>query len=41
VIDTAMAAAMISSHPGLKDVLVGVEPVARMGKPIEIAEAVT
>jgi NAD(P)-dependent dehydrogenase (short-subunit alcohol dehydrogenase family) len=40
VIDTAMVAGMVSSHPRLKDVLVGVEPVARMGKPTEIAEAV-
>jgi NAD(P)-dependent dehydrogenase (short-subunit alcohol dehydrogenase family) len=40
VIDTAMFAGMVSSHPRLKDVLVGVEPVARMGKPTEIAEAV-
>jgi NAD(P)-dependent dehydrogenase (short-subunit alcohol dehydrogenase family) len=31
---------MVSSHPRLKDALVGVEPVARMGKPAEIAEAV-
>jgi NAD(P)-dependent dehydrogenase (short-subunit alcohol dehydrogenase family) len=41
VIDTAMVAGMVSSHPRLKDALVGVEPVARMGKPSEIAEAVT
>src|ERR1700730_17000182 len=40
VIDTAMVAGMLSTHPRLKDVLVGVEPVARMGKPEEIAEAV-
>jgi NAD(P)-dependent dehydrogenase (short-subunit alcohol dehydrogenase family) len=40
VIDTAMVAGMVSTHPRLKDVLVGVEPVARMGKPAEIAEAV-
>jgi NAD(P)-dependent dehydrogenase (short-subunit alcohol dehydrogenase family) len=41
VIDTAMVAGMVSSHPRLKDILVGVEPVARMGKPTEIAAAVT
>ncbi len=41
VIDTAMVAGMVSSHPRLKDALVGVEPVARMGRPGEIAEAVT
>jgi NAD(P)-dependent dehydrogenase (short-subunit alcohol dehydrogenase family) len=40
VIDTAMVAGIVSTHPRLKDVLVGVEPVARMGKPAEIAEAV-
>lgn len=40
VIDTAMVAGMVSTHPRLKEVLVGVEPVARMGKPAEIAEAV-
>jgi NAD(P)-dependent dehydrogenase (short-subunit alcohol dehydrogenase family) len=41
VIDTAMVAAMVSAHPRLKDKLVGAEPIARMGKPSEIAEAVT
>jgi NAD(P)-dependent dehydrogenase (short-subunit alcohol dehydrogenase family) len=40
-IDTAMVAGMVASHPRLKDVLVGVEPVARMGQPSEIGEAVT
>jgi NAD(P)-dependent dehydrogenase (short-subunit alcohol dehydrogenase family) len=41
VIDTAMVAGMVASHPRLKDALVGVEPVARMGQPSEIGEAVT
>ena len=41
VIDTAMVAGMVSGHPRLKDVLVSVEPVARMGQPGEIGEAVT
>src|SRR5579862_3537682 len=41
VIDTAMVAGMVSAHPRLKDKLVGVEPIARMGRPSEIAEAVT
>jgi NAD(P)-dependent dehydrogenase (short-subunit alcohol dehydrogenase family) len=41
VIDTAMVAGMVSTHPRLKDVLVSVEPVARMGQPSEIGEAVT
>jgi NAD(P)-dependent dehydrogenase (short-subunit alcohol dehydrogenase family) len=41
VIDTAMVAGMVSAHPRLKDKLVSVEPIARMGKPSEIAEAVT
>ncbi|HVC44447.1 MAG TPA: SDR family oxidoreductase [Candidatus Binataceae bacterium] len=41
VIDTAMVAGMVAAHPRLKDALVSVEPVARMGKPSEIAEAVT
>ncbi|HEX4211040.1 MAG TPA: SDR family oxidoreductase [Candidatus Binataceae bacterium] len=40
VIDTAMVAGMVASHPRLKDTLVGVEPVARMGQPSEIGEAV-
>jgi NAD(P)-dependent dehydrogenase (short-subunit alcohol dehydrogenase family) len=41
VIDTAMVAGMVSAHPRLKDKLVSIEPIARMGKPSEIAEAVT
>ncbi|MGH8012234.1 MAG: SDR family oxidoreductase [Candidatus Binataceae bacterium] len=41
VIDTAMVAGMVSSYPRLQDKLVAVEPVSRMGKPSEIAEAVT
>ena len=41
VIDTAMVAGMVSTHPRLKDKLVSVEPIARMGRPGEIAEAVT
>jgi NAD(P)-dependent dehydrogenase (short-subunit alcohol dehydrogenase family) len=41
VIDTAMVAGMVSTNPRLKDRLVSVEPIARMGKPSEIAEAVT
>jgi NAD(P)-dependent dehydrogenase (short-subunit alcohol dehydrogenase family) len=41
VIDTAMVAGMVASHPRIKDVLVSVEPVARMGQPSEIGEAVT
>jgi len=41
VIDTAMVAGMVSSHPRLKDALLGVEPIARMGRPGEIGEAVT
>ena len=41
VIDTPMVGGMVSSHPRLKDILVGTEPMARMGKPTEIAEAVT
>jgi NAD(P)-dependent dehydrogenase (short-subunit alcohol dehydrogenase family) len=41
VIDTAMVAGMVSNHPRLKDKLISVEPIARMGKPSEIAEAVT
>jgi NAD(P)-dependent dehydrogenase (short-subunit alcohol dehydrogenase family) len=41
VIDTAMVAGMVASHPRLKDALVGVEPIARMGQPSEIGEAVT
>ncbi len=41
VIDTPMVGGMVGSHPRLKDILVSTEPVARMGKPSEIAEAVT
>jgi NAD(P)-dependent dehydrogenase (short-subunit alcohol dehydrogenase family) len=41
VIDTPMVGGMVSSHPRLKEILVGTEPVARMGQPSEIAEAVT
>jgi NAD(P)-dependent dehydrogenase (short-subunit alcohol dehydrogenase family) len=41
VIDTAMVAGMVSTHPRLQEKLVAVEPVSRMGKPAEIAEAVT
>jgi NAD(P)-dependent dehydrogenase (short-subunit alcohol dehydrogenase family) len=41
VIDTAMVAGMVSSHPRLKDILVGAEPIARMGQPAEVAEAAT
>jgi NAD(P)-dependent dehydrogenase (short-subunit alcohol dehydrogenase family) len=41
VIDTPMVGGMVSSHPRLKEILVGTEPIARMGKPSEIAEAVT
>jgi NAD(P)-dependent dehydrogenase (short-subunit alcohol dehydrogenase family) len=41
VIDTPMVGGMVGSHPRLKDILVSTEPVARMGKPSEIGEAVT
>ncbi|HKV55560.1 MAG TPA: SDR family oxidoreductase [Candidatus Binataceae bacterium] len=41
VIDTAMVAGIVSNHPRLKDILVNAEPVARMGNPGEIGEAVT
>jgi NAD(P)-dependent dehydrogenase (short-subunit alcohol dehydrogenase family) len=41
VIDTPMVGGMVSSHPRLREILVGTEPIARMGKPSEIAEAVT
>lgn len=41
VIDTPMVGGMVGSHPRLKEILVGTEPVARMGKPSEIGEAVT
>jgi NAD(P)-dependent dehydrogenase (short-subunit alcohol dehydrogenase family) len=41
VIDTPMVGGMVSSHPRLKEILVSTEPMARMGQPREIAEAVT
>ena len=41
VIDTPMVGEMVAADPRLKEILVGTEPVARMGKPSEIAEAVT
>ncbi|MGH7933110.1 MAG: SDR family oxidoreductase, partial [Candidatus Binataceae bacterium] len=41
VIDTAMVAGMVATYPRLQEKLVAVEPVSRMGKPSEIAEAVT
>jgi NAD(P)-dependent dehydrogenase (short-subunit alcohol dehydrogenase family) len=41
VIDTAMVSGMVSNHPRLRQRLVAVEPVARMGTPAEVAEAVT
>lgn len=41
VIDTAMVAGMVASRPRLKEKLVAVEPVSRMGNPAEVAEAVT
>ena len=41
VIDTPMVGGMVASHPRLKDILVSTEPIARMGQPSEIAEAVT
>ncbi|HTT75966.1 MAG TPA: SDR family oxidoreductase [Candidatus Binataceae bacterium] len=41
VIDTAMVAGMVANHPRLKDTLVSVEPIARMGQASEIGEAVT
>ena len=40
VIDTPMVGGIVGSHPRLKDILVSAEPIARMGKPTEIAEAV-
>ena len=40
VIDTPMVGGIVGSHPRLKDILVSTEPVARMGQPREIAEAV-
>jgi NAD(P)-dependent dehydrogenase (short-subunit alcohol dehydrogenase family) len=41
VIDTPMVGGMVGSHPRLKEILLSTEPVARMGQPSEIAEAVT
>jgi NAD(P)-dependent dehydrogenase (short-subunit alcohol dehydrogenase family) len=41
VIDTQMVGGLVGSHPRLKEILVGTEPIARMGQPSEIAEAVT
>jgi NAD(P)-dependent dehydrogenase (short-subunit alcohol dehydrogenase family) len=41
VIDTPMVGGIVGSHPRLKEILLSTEPVARMGKPSEIAEAVT
>jgi NAD(P)-dependent dehydrogenase (short-subunit alcohol dehydrogenase family) len=41
VIDTPMVGGMVGSHPRLKEILVSTEPIARMGQPSEIAEAVT
>jgi len=40
VIDTAMVAEMVTGHPRLRDRLIAVEPIRRMGKPQEIGEAV-
>ena len=40
VIDTAMVAEMVTGHPRLRDRLIAVEPMKRMGKPEEIGEAV-
>jgi NAD(P)-dependent dehydrogenase (short-subunit alcohol dehydrogenase family) len=40
VIDTAMVAEMVTGHPRLRDRLISVEPIRRMGKPEEIGEAV-
>ncbi len=40
VIDTPMVGGMVGSHPRLKEILVSTEPIARMGQPSEIAEAV-
>jgi NAD(P)-dependent dehydrogenase (short-subunit alcohol dehydrogenase family) len=40
VIDTAMVAEMVIGHPRLRDRLISVEPIRRMGKPEEIGEAV-
>ncbi|MGH7840349.1 MAG: SDR family oxidoreductase [Candidatus Binataceae bacterium] len=41
VIDTPMVGGMVAADPRLREILVGTEPIARMGKPSEIAEAVT
>jgi NAD(P)-dependent dehydrogenase (short-subunit alcohol dehydrogenase family) len=41
VIDTPMVGGMVSLNPRIKDILLSTEPIARMGKPSEIAEAVT
>jgi NAD(P)-dependent dehydrogenase (short-subunit alcohol dehydrogenase family) len=41
VIDTPMVGGIVGSHPRLKEILVSAEPIARMGQPSEIAEAVT
>jgi NAD(P)-dependent dehydrogenase (short-subunit alcohol dehydrogenase family) len=40
VIDTAMVAEMVTGHPGLREHLISVEPMRRLGKPAEIGEAV-
>jgi NAD(P)-dependent dehydrogenase (short-subunit alcohol dehydrogenase family) len=40
VIDTAMVQSFVSTNPRIRERLVAVEPVSRMGKPAEIAEAV-
>jgi len=40
VIDTAMVAEMVTGRPRLRDRLIAVEPIRRMGKPEEIGEAV-
>src|SRR6202790_4603105 len=40
VIDTAMVAEMVTGHPRLRERLISVEPIRRMGKPAEIGEAV-
>jgi NAD(P)-dependent dehydrogenase (short-subunit alcohol dehydrogenase family) len=40
VIDTPMVGGMVTTRPRLKDILVAAEPVARMGMPGEIGEAV-
>jgi NAD(P)-dependent dehydrogenase (short-subunit alcohol dehydrogenase family) len=40
VIDTPMVGGMVNTRPRLKDILVAAEPIARMGMPAEIGEAV-